>query len=125
MRCVAHPVECHELWVYDDEAGVQTLSGLIALCPLCHLVVHFGYARTVGRQEEAGRHLMRLNGWSRREAHAHVQAAFGTFERRSVRRWRLDLSWLAGQGVEVPQHGVDLGDLFGGDLLEVLFGGEA
>ncbi|UBV45495.1 hypothetical protein LAJ19_20425 (plasmid) [Deinococcus taeanensis] len=124
-RGEAHPVECHERWVYDEVAGTQTLSGLIALCPLCHLVVHFGYARTVGRQEEAGRHLMRVNNWSRREAHGHVQAAFATFERRSGQHWRLDVSWLAGQGVEVrPPAGPDLEELSGEVLFEVLFGEE-
>ena len=30
------PVECHEIWQYNDEAHIQTLIGLIALCPMCH-----------------------------------------------------------------------------------------
>ena len=32
------PVECHEIWHYDDENKVQRLDGLIALCPPCHQV---------------------------------------------------------------------------------------
>jgi hypothetical protein len=32
------PVECHERWQYDDATHVQTLTGLIALCPECHRV---------------------------------------------------------------------------------------
>lgn len=29
-----HPVECHEVWAYDDEHHVQRLERLVALCPL-------------------------------------------------------------------------------------------
>jgi 5-methylcytosine-specific restriction endonuclease McrA len=36
------PVECHERWEYDDAANVQSLSGLVALCPKCHRVKHIG-----------------------------------------------------------------------------------
>ena len=31
-----HPVECHEIWEYDDVNYVQKLIGFIALCPNCH-----------------------------------------------------------------------------------------
>ena len=27
------PVECHEIWDYDDEFNIQTLIGLQSLCP--------------------------------------------------------------------------------------------
>ncbi len=30
-----HPVECHEVWRYDDRTHVQMLVRMIALCPAC------------------------------------------------------------------------------------------
>jgi 5-methylcytosine-specific restriction endonuclease McrA len=52
-----HPVECHEIWHYDDENKIQKLMGLIALCPSCHQVKHIGLAQIQGKGEEANRHL--------------------------------------------------------------------
>src|SRR5574337_1863360 len=40
-----HPVECHEIWEYDEKNRTQKLAGMIALCPDCHMVKHFGFAR--------------------------------------------------------------------------------
>src|SRR5207302_1396445 len=30
------PVECHEVWEYDDDEKIQRLQRLVALCPACH-----------------------------------------------------------------------------------------
>src|SRR5437588_2921912 len=49
QRGAQHPVECHEVWEYDDEHSVQRLSGLIALCPACHEAKHMGRASSMGR----------------------------------------------------------------------------
>ena len=35
-------LECHERWEYDDASFIQRLAGLIALCPSCHGIKHFG-----------------------------------------------------------------------------------
>ena len=51
------PVECHEIWHYDDESLTQTLKGLIALCPSCHETKHIGLAGLRGRVEIAKVHL--------------------------------------------------------------------
>jgi hypothetical protein len=90
------PVEAHEVFEYVLESGghVQRLLRLIALCPLCHKVKHFGLARVNGEQEQAGQHLMRVNGWTRQQAYDHVQAAFALWEERSQQPWTLDLSHL-------------------------------
>src|ERR1044071_5919999 len=47
------PVECHEIWLYDDKRKIQTLERTIALCPSCHEVKHFGLASINGRSEQA------------------------------------------------------------------------
>lgn len=91
------PVECHEVWSYDDALGVQRLERCEALCPRCHEVRHFGLARVKGRHREALAWLAGVNGWSEAEALASVDASFRVWERRSASPWELDLSWLASE----------------------------
>lgn len=91
------PVECHERFNYDEETGVQTLTGTIALCPSCHESTHMGFARTRGREAEAMAHLMAVNGWTDPEARQHVQEAMRTYGRRSARDWQFDARWLLGR----------------------------
>jgi len=63
------PVECHEIWEYDDENHTQTLKGLIALCPDCHKVKHFGLTSTRSEHElhHAINHLKNVNNFSKTE----------------------------------------------------------
>ena len=102
----AHPVECHEVWEYDDEQLVQRLSGLIALCPACHEAKHMGYATTVGRAGQARAHLARVNGWSMDDVELYLEMQFEQWSRRSNHEWSLDLSWLHQFGIDVsPKRG--------------------
>lgn len=87
-----HPVECHEVWEYDEPGRVQRLVRLIALCPACHEVKHFGRAESQGRGDKALRWLMRVNGWTRQEAVQHVQEAFRLWQQRSLLPWELDMT---------------------------------
>lgn len=91
------PVECHEVWQYDDDARTQRLAGLVALCPACHEVKHFGRAHSIGRGQAAFAHLMRVNGWDVERARQHVDDAFTQWRARSQVQWTLDLSWLDGK----------------------------
>lgn len=95
------PVECHERWLYDDLALIQRLDGLIALCPGCHEVKHFGLAMKRGRFAIAQAHLEKVNGWTRQESNIHIMRAFDTWEARSKYDWQLDLSWLTARGIVV------------------------
>ena len=89
------PVEAHEIWHYDDQARVQRLVGLIALCPPCHEVKHLGRAFAVGRGVQALRHLGKVNGWSEQECFAHLDAVRAEWAARSQHEWALDIfSWL-------------------------------
>lgn len=97
-----HPVECHEIWDYNDKTHVQTLTGLIALCPPCHRVKHLGFAFVKGRGQEAIAHLMKVNGWSPEDTQHYVEAVFEEHARRSKHRWTLDLEWLRSVGVDPP-----------------------
>jgi len=88
------PVECHEIWQYDDQKYLQKLIGLIALCPACHAVKHLGHTNIIGKADEAINHLATINQWSHDEAVNYVNEQFQIWEERSKHNWELDLSWL-------------------------------
>jgi hypothetical protein len=89
-----HPVECHEVWRYDDRTGVQTLVRMIALCPDCHQVKHFGLAEVKGEGARARAHLARVNGWTLEQADAYLAEAFRVWAQRGQASWTLDLEGL-------------------------------
>lgn len=93
------PVECHEIFSYDDATHIQRLERLVALCPACHEVKHIGLAGVRGRRAEALAHLARTNGWSLADAELYVEACFEQWHRRSRHEWRLDLSYLRQFGI--------------------------
>jgi len=95
----SYPVECHEIWKYDDQKHIQTLVGLVALCSECHSVKHFGRSISVGKGGQAKSHMARVNGISRPEVERVIQQALVKWKDRSRYQWTLDLSWLATQGV--------------------------
>lgn len=92
-----HPVECHELWEYTDgPLFIQKLTGLIALCPLCHKVKHIGFALTQGDRAfmAALNHLAKVNNWSPTKTYAYVNNQFEIHRIRSGLKWAMDLDWL-------------------------------
>lgn len=95
-------LECHEIWYYDEETLTQRLTGLVALCRECHRAKHMALAREMGWETQARRHLMRVNGWSARKVNTYIEEAFAEFETRSQLSWKLDISWLDGLDVEIP-----------------------
>ncbi|HST03677.1 MAG TPA: HNH endonuclease signature motif containing protein [Chloroflexia bacterium] len=101
QRGSAHPVECHEVWEYDDVHHVQRLAGLVALCPACHESKHIGYATSTGRSSQARTHLAHINGWSMDSVELYLEAEFEQWSRRSQHEWTLDLSWLQQFGIEI------------------------
>ena len=91
------PVECHEIWRYDDVNKVQTLKGLIALCPTCHKAKHLGRTLSVESQEvkdEVLLHLMKINDLNVDELEEYIVEVFQKHAERSQHKWELDLSWL-------------------------------
>lgn len=98
-----HPVECHEIWEYSEKTKVRRLTGMIALCPDCHMVKHFGFARIQGKEEQALKHFMKVNGLKKKEAQAAITEAFALWRKRSTIDWELDLSWLKKYGVDVSK----------------------
>lgn len=92
-----HPVECHEVWEYDDENHVQRLKRMIALCPDCHQVKHIGYASSQGKGHEAAEHLSEVNGWSLERAMEYINDSFEQWRERSQHDWDVDISILEGE----------------------------
>jgi len=95
------PVECHEVWAYDDEAKVQRLERLVALCPDCHEVKHAGLASKRGQLPAVIQRLAVVNGWSEDDAALYLEAVFEQWAARSRHQWTLDISVLA------QRYGVD------------------
>lgn len=87
-------LHAHEIWDYNDSKKVQTLKGLIALCPDCHSCKHIGLAQVNGNYDHARSHLAKVNGWSIDDAEEYIQAQFEIWSMISEFEWKLDLSWL-------------------------------
>ena len=89
--------ECHERWHYDDVNHVQTLLGLIALCPMCHRIKNIGVAHRIWKAgyydlyRDIRNHFMRVNECDLEtfDEH-HADARRSAFER-SKYEWMTDL----------------------------------
>jgi hypothetical protein len=88
------PVEAHEIFEYDDQNHVQTLTRIIALCPKCHEVKHLGRAMSCGNLDAAKEHLANVNEWTVKEADDYVAEQFDVWRERSKHNWTLDLTIL-------------------------------
>jgi len=95
-----HPVECHEVWEYDEVARIQKLVGLTALCPACHEVKHIGYCEFKGRIEYARKHICKVNDWSERTAEDYIEEQVLIWRERSWYHWELDLTFLLKKGIK-------------------------
>src|SRR5271154_3109709 len=99
-----HPVECHEIWAYDDTNQIQKLVGMIALCPDCHQVKHFGFARSRGKGELAMQHFISVNGLTKKQAELYLHNAMVQwFERSQKQPWTLDISILSEYGIDTDE----------------------
>jgi hypothetical protein len=99
----SHPVECHELWQYEEQRHIQRLTGLQALCPLCHQCKHLGFADKVGNLPAVLEHLCQVNGITARQCDAYVQWAYAQQRLRARFLWQLDLGWFKQQYPHLEQ----------------------
>ena len=88
-----HPVECHEIWEFDESTRIQTLVGFVALCPQCHRVKHLGRTFSMGFGTQALKHMAHVNGTTIHEAGEYAEAAFNLWQRRSLVPWTVDISF--------------------------------
>jgi UDP-N-acetylglucosamine transferase subunit ALG13 len=87
-----HPVEAHERWSYDENTKIQKLERVVALCPMCHLSSHYGFAQIKGKEKLVRTHLMKINNWNEEYLDLHLEVAFEDYYRRSNYKWELDIS---------------------------------
>lgn len=90
--------ECHEVWTYHDEILVQRLSDIVALCPSCHHVKHFGLSGILNIQAPAERRLRRINGWSASQLDEYLDLSFSVWNYSSHNSWNQDLNWITVHG---------------------------
>ena len=88
------PVECHEVWDYNTKTKIQKLVRLIALCPDCHAVKHFGLSQLRGLESKCIKRLMDINNWKKEQVHKHIEEVFSLWKKRNTIDWELDLSHL-------------------------------
>lgn len=91
-------LEAHEKWELANETCIQRLTGIQALCPLCHKAHHLGIAQRLGMLADVQRHLQHVNGWTFSQLNAGIQDAYETWEQRCDWPWQVDLSWLDESG---------------------------
>jgi hypothetical protein len=90
-----HPVECHEVWCFQDDRSIQQLVGLSALCPACHAAKHFGRAELKGFSDEILLRLAKVNSWSPTQVRRYVDLQYLVWTLRNRLEWDIDLCWLA------------------------------
>jgi hypothetical protein len=94
-----HPVECHEIWIFDDEKLIQKLDKFQALCPLCHEVKHIGLANVRGKGQRALGRFIEINRLDIDTAIEISKAVFLQWEARSSKQWVLDIELLKSYGI--------------------------
>ena len=89
----------HEIWDYNDETAQQTLTGMIALCDLCHHIKHLGLAEILASQGKLNlkrliAHYCHVNHCSVHDFIEHREAAFEQWNRRSAHPWNVNIAAL-------------------------------
>lgn len=90
----SHPVECHEIWTFSPETHIQSLKGMISLCPLCHKAKHYGLAVMQGYEDKVRAHLMKVNRLTPGQLDEQLAQATAVVKERSQHEWQLDLTYL-------------------------------
>lgn len=112
------PVEADEGWEYDEERRVQTLKGVIALCPDCHKIRHWGKTSVDGHEPAARERLMWINGWTADEVDIVVGQAMDEWHRRSHIPWESDYGWVTREhGFAISEEGMARADAANGELV--------
>ena len=88
------PVEADEIWKFDDNKRIQTLVGIVPLCPDCHSVRTCGFARAQGRENEVVKHLAWVERIGRKSAQFTINQAIMRWEQRSRKKWTIDISFM-------------------------------
>lgn len=98
-----HPVECHEVWVYEEVTLTQRLNFFQSLCPLCHEVKHIGLAGIRGNGERAFNRLKEINQLDEATARQIKIVVFKQWKIRSLQEWKLDIEHLKEWNIDLKE----------------------
>lgn len=87
-----YPVECHEIWDFNNNTETQTLKGLIALCPYCHKVKHIGLAEIMNELDICYTHFKKVNNVKISFIMDYFEQVKLLYRERSKIKWKLDIS---------------------------------
>ena len=88
-------LEAHERWEFNEQIKVQKLTDIIAVCHLCHSVIHIGRTQLVGEEDKAIAHYQRVNNCNYATYRKNLGEANLLHQKLSkVDEWALDLSVL-------------------------------
>lgn len=100
-----HPVECHEVWEYDEKEKFQKLLKFQALCPLCHQVKHIGLTGSfifgIHALDRAMERFQIINELSSSDAVLFHDFFWQQWRERSKYEWKIDISLLEQYNVVV------------------------
>jgi hypothetical protein len=89
-----HPVECHEIWNFNESKAVQKLTGMLTLCPLCHKAKHIGLADKMGYGDKTRKHMKKYNHWSTSKVEEYIELSKKIVSEKSGKPYKLDLTYL-------------------------------
>ena len=92
-------LDCHEIWEYNDEEVIQTLTGLIMLCKKCHLIKHIGFATKLcneGRMSMGAlvNHFSLINVVHKSVFEKHFEEEYAKWTERSEKQWKQNLDYI-------------------------------
>lgn len=99
-----HPVECHEIWKYDDKKRIQYIDSIQAICPRCHQVKHYALSILKGLRESAFLHLMRVNNWSQSETEAYIKKKYDEWAKRNNHVYQIVIKKLEDYGINLKKY---------------------
>lgn len=100
---IKHPVECHEVWIYDDISLIQRLGYFQGLCPLCHEVKHIGSAAIRGYGRRAFERFKTINQLDDNLAIQVKNVVSKQWKIRSSQQWKLDIEHLQEWGINLEE----------------------
>ncbi|KAK9804623.1 hypothetical protein WJX73_010893 [Symbiochloris irregularis] len=98
----ADVVHCHEVWAADEARKVLRLVCVLPIAPEVHAVKHVLTTQDKKWEEVGQWTLQAVNEWSMAEVWRYLDFVTRTAAARSAENWRLDLSWLESQGIQLP-----------------------
>lgn len=99
-----HPIEAHEVWIYDDVKHTQTLAYVQGICPLCHEAKHIGLAQIRGFGERAKETLMRVNELDKTRVLSYIKEKFTEWHERSRHQWSINIEKITHYGIDLEKY---------------------